>query len=76
MIVFVNSRRLEVAQGATALDAVRAWSEEAVGQVADGSRIITDDRGLPVLPETPVHGGSIFRVIAARRRDGDDDLLH
>jgi hypothetical protein len=76
VIVFVNAQRLSVPHAATALEAVRAWSADAAREVAEGRRVITDNRGLPVLPDTPVHGGAIFRLIAARSRDRDDDLLH
>ena len=76
VIVFVNAQRLQVPPAATAIDAVWTWSADAARDVAEGRRIITDNRGLPILPETPVHGGAIFRLIAARARDVDDDLLH
>jgi hypothetical protein len=32
---------------------------------------LTDSRGLPIGSDAPVHGGAIFRVIAARRRHAD-----
>lgn len=64
--VFVNSQKVELATGSTALDAVRLWSGAAAEEVAVGGKIITDDRGLPILPDTVIHGGSIFRLIPAR----------
>ena len=64
--VFVNSVKVELATGSTALDAVRLWSDAAAQEVTDGGKIITDDRGLPILPDTVVHGGSIFRLRPAR----------
>lgn len=64
--VFVNSHKVELPNDATALDAVRMWSESAAREVAEGSRIVLDDRGLPIDPSTTVHGGSIFRLVPTR----------
>lgn len=64
--VFVNSAKVELPMESTALDAVRLWSEDAAREVVEGTRIVTDDRGLPILPDTIVHGGSIFRLVPAR----------
>ena len=61
---------LDVARGATALDAVQARSAEAAAAVRAGTRVITDSRGLPVAPDAPVAAGAIFRLVAARTRDG------
>ena len=61
--VFVNSNKIELSTDSTALDAVRQWSEDAAREVLDGTRVITDDRGLPIVPDTVVHGGSIFRLV-------------
>jgi hypothetical protein len=64
--VFVNSSKIELSVESTALDAVRLFSEAAAREVLDGTRVITDDRGLPIVPDTLVHGGSIFRLVPAR----------
>lgn len=64
--VFVNSQKIELPNDATALDAIRLWNEAAAQAVADGSRVVLDDRGLPIDPSTTVHGGSIFRLVPAR----------
>lgn len=64
--VFVNSQKVELPNDATALDAIRLWNEAAAQAVADGSRVVLDDRGLPIDPSTTVHGGSIFRLVPAR----------
>ena len=72
--VFVNSAKIELPTESTALDAVRLWNEDAAREVLDGTRVITDDRGLPIVPDTVVHGGSIFRLIPARAAgDAPDD---
>ena len=64
--VFVNSQKVEISNDATALDAVRLWNEGAAKEVADGVRVLLDDRGLPIDPSSTVHGGSIFRLVPAR----------
>ena len=68
MRVYVNSIGLDVPDGSTALDAVRAWNAAATDEVALGERVIADSRGLQTSPDTAVHGGAIFRVLPARRR--------
>jgi hypothetical protein len=73
MRVYVNSTGLDVPPGATALDAVRAWNAAAADEVAIGERVIADSRGLPAAPDSPAHGGAIFRVLPARRRRDDDE---
>ena len=73
MRVYVNSVGLDVPAGSTALDAVRAWNAAAADEVALGQRVIADSRGLQTSPDTPAHGGAIFRVLPARRRQAGDD---
>lgn len=73
MRVYVNAIGLDVPPGSTALDAVRAWNAAAADEVALGERVIADSRGLQTSPETPIHGGAIFRVLPVRRRqDGGE----
>jgi hypothetical protein len=55
------------------LDAVRAWNTAAADEVARGERMIADSRGLQTAPDTPVHGGAIFRVLPVRRRADSDE---
>jgi hypothetical protein len=64
--VFVNSAKIELPSDSTALDAVRLWNEAAAREVSEGTRVVLDDRGLPIDPGTTVHGGSIFRLVPAR----------
>lgn len=71
--VFVNAAGVEVPSGATALDAVRAWSADAAQDVASGSRVITDSRGLPIDAAAPMSAGSILRLIAKRDRAAATD---
>jgi len=64
--VFVNSAKIELASDSTALDAVRLWSEEAAREVSEGTRVVLDDRGLPLDASAAIHAGSIFRLVPAR----------
>lgn len=73
MRVYVNATGLDVPDGATALDAVRAWNPAAADEVAVGERVIADSRGLPAQPDSPAHGGAIYRVLPARRRADADE---
>jgi hypothetical protein len=68
--VFVNGVGFDVPAGATALDAVRAWNADAAAAITRGETMITDSRGLPTSPQTPVPAGAIFRVIPVRGREG------
>ena len=69
--VYVNARGHDVPTSATALDAVQAADPEAAAAVRANRRQITDSRGLPVLPDTPVYGGVIYRVVTNRVRDAE-----
>ncbi len=68
--VFVNSTPVDVPSGSSALDAVRTRDPAAAAGVADGARVVTDSRGLPIDPATPMQAGAILRVIPARQRAG------
>jgi hypothetical protein len=69
--VFVNARGHDVPAGASALDAVRIADPAGADDVAAGTRLITDSRGIVVPPETPAYGGVIYRLVANRVRDLD-----
>jgi hypothetical protein len=72
--VFVNSIRVEVPEGSTAIDAVRVWNDEAATAVASGGRVITDSRGLPIDGAVTMPAGSILRVIAVRDRSVSSEI--
>lgn len=69
--VFVNAAPVDVPPGATALDCIRRWRADEADAVAEGRRLITDSRGLPLPADSPVSAGSIFRTIANRRERAD-----
>lgn len=69
LIVFVSGTRVEVPRAEpapTALDAVQRWSAAAGRDVEQGMSLITDSRGLPIPADTPVHSGSILRLVPVR----------
>ncbi len=66
--VFVNAIGVEVPEGSTAIDAVRAWNAEAATAVEAGGRLITDSRGLPIDGGVSMPAGSILRIVAVRDR--------
>ena len=65
---YVNGKGVDVAPGASALDAVRAWDAGAAEQVVAGERALTDSRGLPLEPSAILTAGSIVRLVSGRRR--------
>ena len=71
--IYINARGIDVPATATALDAVEAWDPAQADAIKKGERMITDSRGLPATPETPVHGGAIYRVVRNRSTTTDTD---
>lgn len=67
--VYVNGRGVDVAAGATALDAVRQADPDEGDRIASGARALADSRGLPLDPATPVVTGTIVRTVSGRRRE-------
>jgi hypothetical protein len=65
---YVNGAAVSVPNGGTALDAVRDADPSAADAVTRQELVITDSRGLPIDPNTPVAMGSIFRLIPSRPR--------
>ena len=72
--VFVNASGVDVPPGATALDAVRAFDEDLAHDVDDAKRLITDSRGLPIDPATPMSAGSILRLVMNRAGTRDQEV--
>jgi hypothetical protein len=71
--VFIDGQRVEAPAKATVLDALRTVSERAAMDVAEGRRVVTDSRGLPIEADAPVYGGAIFRTQPARQRSTPRD---
>lgn len=70
--IYINANPIEVPASATALEAVETWDTAAADAIRSGERMITDSRGLPADPQSPVHNGAIFRIVRARQPEGDN----
>ncbi len=71
----MNATAVDVPRGATAIDAIRAVDPALAAGILDGSRAIADSRGLPALPDTPLHGGAIFRVVGSREKQPTEPAI-
>jgi hypothetical protein len=69
--VFVNATGVDVDQGATAIECVRAWKADEADAVEAGTRRITDSRGLPIPGTSPAQAGSIYRTVSSKGADRD-----
>jgi hypothetical protein len=67
--VYVNAKGLDVPSDASALDAVRLADPAAAIEIERGDSLLADSRGLPMDPARPAHGGAIYRIIPARKRE-------
>ena len=70
--VFVNAAAVDVDPGATALDCVQAWKPDEAASVRQGSRLITDSRGLPIPSDSVASAGSIYRTVSNRSTASDE----
>ena len=75
MRAFVNERPIDLADGATVADAVRALDAALADRLAEGAAFATDGRGIAIDPATILRGGAIVRVAvrAGRAASGADE---
>jgi hypothetical protein len=71
--VYVNATGIDVGEGATALDCVRAWRADEGEAVASGRHVITDSRGLPIDALSVAQAGSIYRTVVNRKTNARAD---
>jgi hypothetical protein len=64
--VYINGRGVDAPPGGHALDAVRVWDAQVAADIEGGRRALTDSRGLPLDPATPVFSGLIMRIVSNR----------
>lgn len=64
--VYVDSRAIDVPKSATVLEAIEIADASLAAALREGSRSVTDSRGLPIASDASLHGGAILRVVAAR----------
>ena len=74
--VYIDGAGVDVPRGATALDALDRRDASLARAVREGSRALTDSRGLPVPGDTPAYAGAIFRVVSARAENRDEGAEH
>jgi hypothetical protein len=67
---FVNDTAVSVSAGASAIDAVRAHDAALAVRIEAGEGHLTDGRGLPLAPASPVGPGDIIRAVISARRGG------
>jgi adenosine deaminase len=76
--VFVNTRPVDVARGATVADVVRSY-DQALAELVGSGAYVTDGVGRPVAATLPVtEAGQVFRVVVTARRAAGlpKDALH
>ena len=74
MRAFVNERGVDVEDGATVADAIRAFDPALAERVETGERSrVTDARGIEVALDGVVHAGDIYRVVISARGEARDD---
>jgi hypothetical protein len=71
--VYVNEEPVDVPPGAPAEDALRQFDPALADAVARGAAQLTDARGLPLAPGTPLEAGAILRARQSARRSGHAD---
>jgi hypothetical protein len=71
--IYINSRPVDVAPGATAIDAVKTWNAAEAESILSGDKAITDSRGIHLTNDAPVHNGAIFRIVRARQPEPEKD---
>jgi hypothetical protein len=65
--IYIDSRPVDAARGATPLAALERHDAEAAALVREGARVIVDHRGLPAPLDESVTNGSIFRVVSSKQ---------
>ena len=71
--IFVDAQPVDACPGEGVIDAIQRWNPEIAASVLGGQRALADSRGIVTAPDTPVHGGAIFRVVSNRQLRADDD---
>ena len=76
ILVFVNESPVKVASGVTALEAVGVFDTELAEKVRRGAALLSDGRGIRLVPETPLFPGAILRVVVSARQPRDEADAH
>ena len=65
---FVNERPVDLPDGATVGDAVRAVDAALADRLAEGAAFATDGRGIEMAADRVLRPGAIVRVVVSARR--------
>jgi hypothetical protein len=66
--VYVDARPVDVPRSSSVIDAIELADPALARAVRSGDSAVTDSRGLPIAAESPLQGGTILRVIPARKQ--------
>lgn len=66
MNVTVNGEKVEIFQGATVKDALRAWSADSLKAVKNGASRVTDKRGREIMLDGALSDGQALMVKAVQ----------
>ena len=69
--VYVDAHAVDVPHSAVVIDALEIANPDLARAIRDGECRVTDNRGLPIGPDTPLHGGFIMRVLPMRKPSED-----
>ncbi len=64
--IFVDGTPVDANAGDTTIAAIQRWRADIAVQLREGTRMLTDSRGLPISIDLPAYAGAIFRVVSAR----------
>lgn len=71
--IFVNGEVIQATEGEALSGVLARVDTELLAVLMDPDGMVTDARGLPVEPDSPVHGGAIYRIRRSARREGSAD---
>jgi hypothetical protein len=72
--IFVNGATVLATSGEALSVVLARHDPDLVATLMDSNGLVTDARGLPVDPDSPVHGGAIYRIKASARHHGSTDV--
>ena len=71
--IFVNGEVFQASEGEALSGVLAREDADLLAVLMDPDGVVTDARGLPVEPDSAVHGGAIYRIRLSARREGTAD---
>jgi hypothetical protein len=71
--IFVNAKPVDAQPSEPVIEAIHRWDSALAGALRDGSRALTDSRGLVTALDAPVYAGAIYRIVSGRQLQANDD---